>query len=210
MPSHRLSRQQTDGSVIIPDKVLQRPSRCYTSIDVIDYRHQSGMFPKPFSFALSATPSRDQTRFSANIESSFNASSNKSRFSGSSTNSCVGNNPRTGTAHQVKRVFEAVLPDELLIRVGESLTLVQSFDDGWCLVGRENNLFIATPKCLFRPNTITGDGIELGVVPAWCFIRPTLGLHAERPIRNTSLGITIQLNSREVTPRDNVVSWSHL
>ncbi|KAG6880110.1 hypothetical protein C0992_005817 [Termitomyces sp. T32_za158] len=169
----------------------------------MDDHHHPPTFLKTFSFP-------DQTRFSATIhESIFRVAANKSRFSAFSITSCDNNSPTTGTAHQVKRVFEPVLPDELLIRAGESLTLVQSFDDGWCLVGRENNLFVATPKCLFRPNTITGDGIELGVVPAWCFIRPTVGLHADRPIRSTSLGIT-QLNSREVASRDNIVSWSHL
>ncbi|KAG6888926.1 hypothetical protein C0995_004939 [Termitomyces sp. Mi166 len=212
MRSKGFSRRQIDDSVTLPDKVLQRPLRAshYVSNDMTEYHRRSGMLPRPFSFSLSVTPSRDQARLSANVhESVVNVSSSKSRFSAFSINSSVDSSPTTGIAHKVKRVYDPVLPDELFICVGESLTPVQSFDDGWCLVGRENSSFVATPKCLFRPNTITGDGIELGVVPSWCFIRSAPGLHAERPIRSSSLGITVQLNMDKVAPRDNIISWSN-
>ncbi|KAG6865900.1 hypothetical protein C0991_010733 [Blastosporella zonata] len=202
--------------VTLPDRVLQRPTRVHTPDDVINYHRQSGTFPKPFSFALSAAsgpPSRpgrgDQSRQSASLRESIFSVSTGSRFSVHSSNSSVDTNPTTGTARKVRQIFDPVLPDELLIRAGESLTLVQSFDDGWCIVGRENSTLVANAKSLFRPNTVAGDGIELGVVPAWCFIRHAPGLRAERPIRSTSLGITVRLNAHETAPRDNIISWSN-
>ncbi|KAG5717289.1 hypothetical protein E4T56_gene10299 [Termitomyces sp. T112] len=123
-------RRRIDNSIALPDKVLQRPCKHYTSNDVNEYHRQSRMFHKPFSFVLSANPSQDQAHLSANIHESILISAGRSRFSAFSINSSVDSNPTTGTAYQVKRAFDPVLPDELLIRVGESLTLVQSLDDG--------------------------------------------------------------------------------
>jgi hypothetical protein len=47
----------------------------------------------------------------------------------------------------------------------------------------------------------------LGVVPAWCFLKPVKGLRAERPVRSTSLGITVQMDAGPA--RDSLVSWSN-
>ncbi|KAG6857218.1 hypothetical protein H0H87_007637 [Tephrocybe sp. NHM501043] len=184
--------------IVLPGGVLQPPPRAHASEDVIDYHRQSGTFPKPFSLALSAAS------FSAHTHSS-----DRNRFSVYSTTSSIDTNPTVGTVRRVRQAFDPVLPDELVIRDGESLTLVQSFDDGWCIVGRDNASVVMDAKSLFRPNTVAGQAIELGVIPAWCFIRPAPGLRAERPIRSTSLGITVKLNAPESSCRDNVISWSN-
>ena len=93
-------------------------------------------------------------------------------------------------------MFDPVLPDELVVSLGESLTLVQQHDDGWCIVGRDS---------VFNPGEV-----ELGAVPAWAFLKPVKGLRAERPMRVSSLGVTVNLDAPpSLGPRDNVMSWSN-
>lgn len=72
--------------------------------------------------------------------------------------------------------------------------MVNSFDDGWCIVGRDS---------MFKPGEV-----ELGAIPAWCFMKPVQGLRAERPMRTASLGVTITLDAEPGT-RDEVMSWSN-
>lgn len=71
---------------------------------------------------------------------------------------------------------------------------MNSFDDGWCIVGRDS---------MFKPGEV-----ELGAIPAWCFMKPVQGLRAERPMRTASLGVTITLDAEPGT-RDEVMSWSN-
>lgn len=121
----------------------------------------------------------------------------------------MDSNPTTGTARKVRQVFDPVLPDEILIAMGEQLTVVQSFDDGWCLAGRQNSTFVSNAKSLFRQNVAPESDVELGVVPAWCFLKPAPGLRAERPVRSTSLGITVQMSGPGFSSRDEINSWSN-
>lgn len=112
-------------------------------------------------------------------------------------------------ARKVRQTCNPILPDELLVTVGERLTVVQSFDDGWCCVGRENKTAWAAPKSLFKSHTPDpSTSFELGVVPAWVFIKPAKGLTAERPMRSTSLGVTIEMDAPGAA-RDELVSWSN-
>jgi len=115
----------------------------------------------------------------------------------------------SATMRKVRQIFDPVLPDELLTRVGEQLTLVQSFDDGWCVVGRENSSLVHTAKSLFKPTPVPENNVELGVVPAWCFLKPVKGLRAERPVRSTSLGITVNLDAPSCSSRNDLLSWSN-
>ncbi|RDB25827.1 hypothetical protein Hypma_006477 [Hypsizygus marmoreus] len=210
--SNTFSREKVDASIVMPDKVLARPPKISikTSDDVINFHRQSGTSPqaftaKPFSFALSASPT-----LSPNRQSFMSGISSVSRFSVISSNSSIDSNPTTGTARKVRQLFEPVLPDELLLaRAGEQVTLVQSFDDGWCLVGREGSTFIASAKSLFKQNVPQESDVELGVVPAWCFLKPVQGLRAERPIRSTSLGITVELSRPGFSSREECISWSN-
>ncbi|THH27374.1 hypothetical protein EUX98_g6818 [Antrodiella citrinella] len=94
---------------------------------------------------------------------------------------------------KVRQLFNPVLPDELVISMGESLTVVTSYEDGWCIVGRDG----------------FGGTTELGAVPAWCFIKSAPGLRAERPMRTASLGVTININEDGGGPRSEVMSWSN-
>ena len=72
--------------------------------------------------------------------------------------------------------------------------VVNSFDDGWCIVGRDS---------VFK----SGE-VELGAIPAWCFMKPVQGLRAERPMRTSSLGVTVTVEA-EPGAREEVMSWSN-
>jgi hypothetical protein len=106
----------------------------------------------------------------------------------------------------VRQTFTPVLPDELLVRAGERLSVVQTLDDGWCVVGRTGAGAAAapTPGDAAFGHAPAPDGIEMGVVPAWVFAR----IGAERPMRTTSLGVTVQVPA-PAGVREDVMSWSN-
>ncbi|KAF5341808.1 hypothetical protein D9611_001568 [Ephemerocybe angulata] len=220
--TNSFSRNQLNAGIVMPEKTLGPRSR----EEIMNFHRQSGNFPKPFSFAKSAgsgSPSPDllvppspggESRRGSWIRHSFMSYSSGAgnRFSvQSSVASSFGNEPTTGTTRKVKQVFSPVLPDELLLtHPGEQLTVVQSFDDGWCVVGREDNSGFKQKKSLFSKPEAEAEGdanVELGVVPAWVFLKPVKGLKAERPVRSTSLGVTVQMASPAL--RDSTVSWSN-
>ncbi|KAJ7475775.1 hypothetical protein FB451DRAFT_256326 [Mycena latifolia] len=205
------SREQLTRSVILPEKVLTRPTRGATNDDILDFHRQSGTFPKPFTFALTAPASDDGSPRSSWVRHS-SASSLSNRFSVISSSSSVDSTPTTGSPRKVRQLFSPVLPDELLLTgLGERLTVVQAFDDGWVVVGRSTGGFASTAKSLFKSSSGTPaeSDVELGVVPAWCFLKPVKGLRAERPVRSTSLGITVQMDGPSFSSRDEILSWSN-
>ena len=96
---------------------------------------------------------------------------------------------------KVRQLFAPVLPDKLVLSLGERVLVIESFDDGWCVI-RHDSLIKA------------GD-VEMGAVPSWCFVKPVKGLKASRPMRTTSLGVTVQIKSGPgFSSRDEVISWS--
>lgn len=115
----------------------------------------------------------------------------------------------------VRQFFQPVLPDELpLSRVGEQLHILQSFDDGWCLVAQNNSPRSRSSLSIFNPSRLSarvessGDNVQVGFVPAWVFIKPMKGLRAERPIRSFSAG-GLQPGVDTAESRDSVISWSN-
>ncbi|KAI5119973.1 hypothetical protein M0805_004352 [Coniferiporia weirii] len=97
----------------------------------------------------------------------------------------------------VRQVFTPILPDEPVLALAERVAVLRSFDDGWCIIARA------------RPHAPSGQ-TELGAVPAWCFVRPMKGLRPERPVRSSSLGVTVQLDALAPDrPRDDIISWSN-
>ncbi|PFH53082.1 hypothetical protein AMATHDRAFT_1508 [Amanita thiersii Skay4041] len=223
IPNTTFSRGQIDSTIVMPEKVLakdkdesanetvQRQSQAAASL----YSHHSG----PSLGAI-----RGSTRFSLvdahlqqNIMSQLrttilippNPRDRLSTASSAASSTTEDAPTSTGKKRKVRQLFTPVLPDELLLTAfGEQLTVIQSFDDGWCLVGRENSVFANTAKSLFKRASVNGN-VEVGVVPAWCFIKSVKGLRAERPLRNSSLGITAPLQESEATSRDEVLSWSN-
>ncbi|KAG0692065.1 hypothetical protein DFH29DRAFT_972515 [Suillus ampliporus] len=117
-------------------------------------------------------------------------------------------------ARPVRQLFQPVLPDELpLSRVGDYLHVLQSFDDGWCLVAQNNIRRSRSSLSIFNPSRLSarvesgGENAQLGLVPAWVFIKPMKGLRVERPVRSTSAGLQVGLDTAE--SRDSVISWSN-
>jgi hypothetical protein len=101
-----------------------------------------------------------------------------------------------GENRKVRQLFAPVLPDELVLSLGERLMVIESVDDGWCIVGRDS--------------PIKAGDVEMGAVPSWCFVKPVKGLKASRPMRTTSLGVTVQIESGPgFSSRDEVISWSN-
>lgn len=182
----------------MPSRVLTRPNP--TKQEIVDYHANEGKLPRPFapfSFALQAgnTPTVGKRGSTASVltvsrHSFLSINSRGSRFSIASS---ISSSSQSGR-RKIHQIFDPVLPDELVVSVGERLTVMQSFDDGWCIVG--------------RPGMLNKDEVELGAVPAWCFLKPVKGLRAERPMRIGSLGVTVQLDAPGAE-RDQVMSWSN-
>ena len=83
------------------------------------------------------------------------------------------------------------------------MTIMQSFDDGWCVIARE---------APFGDKSAAAESeVELGTVPAWCFVKPMKGLRSERPIRGSSLGVTVKTEGWNDAPgkREDIISWSN-
>lgn len=202
-------------SITMPEKAATRQGG---QINQDPFKQQLGPAPRPFSpkpFAIAMTAASDRadsrrpTSLGHRLTLSFG--SEKSRFSVISGISQTSQDPTTGIKRKVRQVFTPLLPDELLISVlGEQVTVIQSFDDGWCLVGRENSIFTSAAKSLFRQSERSSQsGVELGVIPVWCFTKPVKGLRVERPVRSTSLGITVEVQGPGFSSRDEVISWSN-
>ncbi|KAG8908138.1 hypothetical protein FRB99_000166 [Tulasnella sp. 403] len=101
--------------------------------------------------------------------------------------------------------FSPLLPDELVLKANETVTVIETFDDGWCIVARVNL-----------------GVIEVGAVPEYVFgledgENETFG--TMRPMRSSSLGVKVDLRvlntgeepgaDADATYRDSLVSWSN-
>ncbi|KAL4252564.1 hypothetical protein ABKN59_004994 [Abortiporus biennis] len=189
------SRDGLSGNVVLPEKAVLPPDA--SKEQIIEHYSAEGTLPRPFAPYMGdndtltpPSPVADKRSSTASWMSfgrhSFLSANSSPRFSVASTVSSSNG----GGQRKVHQIFNPVLPDELVISLGEHLTIVNSYDDGWCIVGRDGL-----------------SGPELGAVPAWCFIKSSPGLRAERPLRTTSLGVTINLDVPDT--RSNLVSWSN-
>ncbi|KAJ8468177.1 hypothetical protein ONZ51_g9808 [Trametes cubensis] len=198
------SRDQMHAGVVMPERAVLRPGA--SRDEIIEHYAAEGKLPRPFApfspkrsmdtaDAVEEVMKRDSGRPSSTaswLSPGLLAGSRSSRMSVSSTTSSLGNTSQK----KVRQIFDPVLPDELVVVLGQSLTVVQNYDDGWCIVGRDSML---------KP----GD-VEVGAVPAWIFLKPVKGLRAERPMRVSSLGVTVNLDPPpSFEQRDNIMSWSN-
>ncbi|KAF8440497.1 hypothetical protein L210DRAFT_2159966 [Boletus edulis BED1] len=106
-------------------------------------------------------------------------------------------------ARIVQQPFEPTLPDELSLQCGEHLSVLQSFDDGWCAVARDTS----RRSLLFVGVKNNEDTIDIGLVPTWVFFKPLEGVASTRPSRSTSLNALL-LGQIPAT-RDMIPSWSN-
>lgn len=108
----------------------------------------------------------------------------------SAVSSVVSISSPEGDIRKVRTLFDPILPDELRVaHLRERLTVIQSFDDGWCVVGRDTSG--ANTSILSGTSDGEDSKVELGVIPLWCFLNHGKGEVPERPARTTSLGITV-------------------
>ncbi|KAI9000631.1 hypothetical protein BD414DRAFT_532483 [Trametes punicea] len=199
------SRDQLNAAgVVMPERAVLRPGA--SRDEIIEHYAAEGKLPRPFApyspkrsmdteDAVAEAMNRDSARPSSTgswLSPGLLAGSRSSHMSVMSTSSSLSGT----TQRKVRQIFDPVLPDELVVVLGESLTVVQNYDDGWCIVGRDSML---------KPGEV-----ELGAVPAWCFMKPVKGLRAERPMRVSSLGVTVNVDAAPSSEyRDNVMSWSN-
>ncbi|KAL1747132.1 hypothetical protein HDZ31DRAFT_32606 [Schizophyllum fasciatum] len=163
--------------------------------------------PSPSAPARSSMLNPNAPRHSF-VSAQSSAGSRYSVMSGYSSAPSAAGASLAGHARKVRQLFDPVLPDELVLRLHERVALLQAFDDGWCVVAREAAPAVAgAGTSLFRP--ADAGAADMGVVPAWVFIKPVKGLRAERPIRSTSLGITVRIDAPGFSSRDECVSWSN-
>ncbi|THG99076.1 hypothetical protein EW026_g3202 [Hermanssonia centrifuga] len=194
------SREQLSVNIVMPEKAILRVNA--SRDEIIEHYTAEGTLPRPFApfmtggGTLSVPTAEDKNANRQSTASWISIPGRHSFIGGSSNRSSVASFASTaeGDKRKIRQVFAPVLPDELVISLGENLTVVNSFDDGWCIVGRDS---------VFKPGEV-----ELGAIPAWCFMKAVQGLRAERPMRTTSLGVTITLDA-PAGPRDNVMSWSN-
>lgn len=194
------TRGQLTTSVIMPSKAVVKHD--VSREEILQYHQSRGTIPRPFSpfsFAINASrdsPSRRSTRSSnPGSPSSVTAFLSSRRNSSPAPSIPIYSNSQK---RNVLQVYDPVLPDEIPVRVRELLSIVKTYDDGWCVIGRDSKT---------RPGQI-----ELGVVPAWIFVRPVKGLgKPERPMRSFSLGVTVELDvGLDNRPSGRRIVWSNL
>ncbi|KAF9506715.1 hypothetical protein BS47DRAFT_1385454 [Hydnum rufescens UP504] len=146
--------------------------------------------PRPHSPAMSITSTRSALIFAQNAHSAMNK--------------------------RALQAFTPLLPDELPVCVDDTLSLLQTFDDGWCVCVLEEPHNGHTQA--FDP----GREIRMGCVPLWVFERGSKrGAQPLRKMRSTSLAITVELTpqapsaggldapNRPAWEREPVISWSN-
>ncbi|KAK7690921.1 hypothetical protein QCA50_006024 [Cerrena zonata] len=204
-PANQFSRSKLEGSGIV---MPLRPNA--TREEIMQHHAQEGTLPRPFApfmgegDSLAPPPpigdsggSRRSSvaSFLSSARNSF-LSVNSRRFSVASVATTASSGAVItaggGTTRKIRQIFNPVLPDELVISVGERVTVINSFDDGWCIVGRDG----------------FGGVVEMGALPAWCFVKPSPGLRTDRPLRTSSLGVTVNMDAGSGS-RQDVISWSN-
>ena len=119
----------------------------------------------------------------------------------------------------VVQMFQPLLPDELGLRKGEQLGVLRHFDDQWCIVARDT---LPLNPGGGGPPGLNRGVLEIGACPSWVFEsrQPPGGF--TRPMRSSSLGVTVSMRMPPPAPtpdpsgglkpwavREEVISWSN-
>lgn len=206
------------ASVVLPDRVLIRQipppdsfERSYPGPDCSSYPQPpiSPLNIANFRFSRASVYSTQ-----SQLPPPLGPYSRPSSFSPSSN----GTNPLH--SRPVRQLFEPMLHDEFpLTRLGDYLSILESFDDGWCLVVKDisrsrRSSLASTIRGLRGKNSssnlnIDPNQLEVGLVPAWVFVKPMKGLTVERPMRSSSVN-ALQPDLGATGPsRDTMISWSN-
>ena len=119
----------------------------------------------------------------------------------------------------VVQTFQPLLPDEMGLRMGEQLGVLRHFDDQWCIVTRETPR--SNPGGGGAPGLNSGV-LEIGACPGWVFESREPAEGFIRPMRSSSLGVTVSMRIPTTSPvpepaaqlkpwatREEVISWSN-
>ncbi|KAH9994757.1 hypothetical protein BJV77DRAFT_992936 [Russula vinacea] len=184
---------QLTASIVLPHQNIIRPD--VTKDDIMRYHMASGTMTRPFSSAANtlvppASPMGAAMRpisiVSFQSAAGGGTSPRRTSFFG------FGNRPSSVASSVTSNVSSMFGVEGRKIRQLFS----PAFDDGWCIVGRDSQLK-------------AGD-VEMGAVPAWCFVKPVKGLKASRPMRTSSLGVTVQIDAGPgFSSREECISWSN-
>jgi hypothetical protein len=192
-----------------------------TRDEIVAFHTETATLPKPFHFALAAADPAGHARSDSGDRRSWRSSlfalggglgsrASSARDSVASTMSSASGG---AARRKVRQLFAPVLPDELVLALGEGLTVIHSYDDGWCVVGRAAASPFAAAAAAAQGSAFgqakrAPQDAELGAVPAWVFVKPVKGLRAERPLRSSSLGVTVDTDAA-AGPRPELMSWSN-
>jgi len=211
-PPGHFSRDQLTASIVLPHQNIIRPD--VTKDDIMRYHMASGTMTRPFSSAANTLvpplsprgPVSSRPISIVSFQSAAGGGTSPRRtsfFSFGNRPSSVASSVVSNVSsmfgvegRKIRQLFTPVLPDEFVLSLGEKVTLVRAFDDGWCIVGRDS--------------PIKAGDVEMGAVPAWCFVKPVKGLKASRPMRTSSLGVTVQIDAGPgFSSREECISWSN-
>jgi hypothetical protein len=118
------------------------------------------------------------------------------------------------------QAFEPLLPDEIPVNLGDTLSLLQTFDDGWCVCAVEVDCEVESGHNFAPPRGSQRKEVKMGCVPLWVFERKSKspGDHI-RTMRSTSLTVTVELTpagrgteaAGRLAPwqREPIISWSN-
>lgn len=220
------SRENMTASVVLPDRVFLRQaySAGPSSAPAPFAQSQAVSTPDPHIQAPISPLNLSHLRLSHVSTHSTHSPIARPSFMHSRTSSFSVGSAGSASSHSrpVRQLFEPVLPDELsLTRLGEYFTILESFDDGWCLVIKDNSrprrssitsailAFRGRNSTALSGDTAEGTQLDIGLVPAWVFVKPMKGLTVERPMRVSSVdALKLGLGGAEPS-RDTMVSWSH-
>lgn len=206
-PSSPSSQHELTASIVTPQKsITRKPSSRGLSDKAVALSHDQLEPPpasstlshhRPLSNTSSGLPRLHATSISTSTCSRHNRSS--SGFTGYTQYflppglySCQTSSISTSSS-QVKPVcqlFKSALPDELsLARYSEYLTVLRSFNDGWCLVARDTSRSSRSSRAspLSPWMESSGDNVDVGLVPACVFVEPSRGVTVTRPFRVESI-----------------------
>jgi hypothetical protein len=120
---------------------------------------------------------------------------------------------------RVTQTFRPLLPDELGLRIGEQLGVLRHYDDQWCIIARDTS---SSNPGVGAPPGLNGGVFEIGACPVWVFESQQPPDGFTRPMRSSSLGITVSMRVPAPAPmpdattslkpwatREEVISWSN-
>jgi hypothetical protein len=209
----RSSHMSISPSPLNPSAHRESPSIDSSSSRLSFYSAQSGVenrgTPRPTSSARLSLSNFRFPKLQRPLSRPMSAASRYSAF-------VFAQNTHSAMNKKALQAFTPLLPDELPVYVDDTLSLLQIFDDGWCVCMLEE------PLDGHSRAVDVGSDIRMGCVPLWVFERKSKsGAQPLRTMRSTSLAVTIELTpqvspaggldapARPAWETQPIISWSN-